>query len=71
MISFIVPAHNEEQLIGQTLDAIAAAAGELAARFEVIVVDDGSSDATAAIASAHGARVVPATSARGLPAVTR
>jgi glycosyltransferase involved in cell wall biosynthesis len=59
MISFIVPAHNEAQLIGRTLVAISAAATELAVPFELIVVDDGSSDGTAAIALAHGARVVP------------
>jgi GT2 family glycosyltransferase len=59
MISFIVPAHNEEQLIGRTIDAIHTAAGEIGAPFELIVVDDGSSDGTAAIAAARGARVVP------------
>lgn len=59
MISFVVPAHNEEQLIGRTLDALQAAAGELALAFELIVVDDGSSDRTGTIAAAHGARVVP------------
>ncbi|MQA29369.1 MAG: glycosyltransferase [Luteitalea sp.] len=58
MISFIVPAHNEEQLIGATLDALHAAARDLELRYELIVVDDGSRDATAAIAAARGARVV-------------
>jgi cellulose synthase/poly-beta-1,6-N-acetylglucosamine synthase-like glycosyltransferase len=59
MISFIIPAHNEQQVIARTLDALAAAAGELAAPFELVVVDDGSSDATGSIAIAHQARVVP------------
>ena len=58
MISFIVPAHDEEQLIGVTLDGIHAAAGGLGIAFDVTVVDDGSTDATAAIAAARGARVV-------------
>ena len=58
MISFIVPAFNEERLLGRTLEAIHAAARELGERSEVIVVDDGSADRTAAIAGACGARVV-------------
>src|SRR5688572_12310912 len=58
MISFVVPAHNEEQHIGRTLTAIHAAARDLARPYELIVVDDGSSDRTAAIGLAHGARVI-------------
>jgi glycosyltransferase involved in cell wall biosynthesis len=58
VISFIVPAYNEERLLGRTLDAIHAAARELACRYELIVVDDGSTDRTASIAGAAGARVV-------------
>src|SRR5437763_1171262 len=57
-LSFIVPAHNEEVLLGGTLDAIAVASRALAERTEVIVADDASSDRTAAIARAHGASVV-------------
>lgn len=58
MISFVVPAYNEERLLGRTLAAIHAAAGELARPYELIVVDDGSTDRTAAVAREHGARVV-------------
>src|SRR4029453_4170295 len=58
MISIIIPAYNEEALLDGTLTAIRAAAETLASPYEVIVVDDGSTDRTAAIASAHGARVV-------------
>ncbi len=58
MISFIVPAHNEEDLIGRTLDAMREAAGAVGGGYERIVVDDGSTDATAALASRHGARVI-------------
>lgn len=58
MISFIVPAHNEERELGATLQKIAAAARATAERWEIVVVDDASSDATAAIAVEHGARVV-------------
>lgn len=59
-VSIIVPAHNEEKLIGATLTAAGAAARELGVPFEVVVVDDGSTDRTADIARAHGATVVPA-----------
>jgi glycosyltransferase involved in cell wall biosynthesis len=58
VISIIIPAYNEESLLAATLlqlQASAAAAGEL---YEMIVVDDGSTDRTAEIASAHHARVV-------------
>jgi cellulose synthase/poly-beta-1,6-N-acetylglucosamine synthase-like glycosyltransferase len=57
MISFIVPAHNEEALIGDTLRILRASATELGEPFEVIVVDDASTDATAEIAERSGAVV--------------
>ena len=50
----IVPAFNEAACIGHVIDEIAA----LEHGFEVLVVDDGSRDATATVARAHGARVV-------------
>jgi glycosyltransferase involved in cell wall biosynthesis len=59
MISFVVPAHNEEQLLERTLLAINAAAQELGKPYEVVVVDDSSTDRTAAIARGLGATVVP------------
>jgi glycosyltransferase involved in cell wall biosynthesis len=58
VISFIIPAYNEEALLGVTLDAIAEAARSSGEPYEVIVVDDGSTDRTAAIAAERGARVV-------------
>lgn len=58
MLSIIIPAHDEAPVIGATLDALATAAGALPGGVEVIVVDDASTDATAAIALARGARVV-------------
>jgi glycosyltransferase involved in cell wall biosynthesis len=57
MISFIVPAHNEEQFLGETLRAIRAAASCVAQPYELIVVDDASTDRTAQIAAAAGTRV--------------
>jgi ribosomal protein S18 acetylase RimI-like enzyme len=58
MISFVVPAHNEEAWLGRCLGAIAEAMQFVGVEHEVIVADDASADATAAIAVQHGARVV-------------
>jgi hypothetical protein len=52
----IVPARNAEATLPRTLGALADQEG--APSFEVLVADDGSSDATAAIAERSGARVV-------------
>jgi glycosyltransferase involved in cell wall biosynthesis len=57
MISFIVPAHNEERLLGRTLAAIHDAAAGIGQPYEVIVVDDASEDLTSAVAAQHGARI--------------
>ena len=58
MISFIVPAHNEQACLGRTLQAIHASARIIAQPYEVIVVNDASTDATAEIAQQNNARVV-------------
>jgi glycosyltransferase involved in cell wall biosynthesis len=58
MISFIVPAYNEERLIESTLKALDSAARALNEAYELIVVDDASEDQTAAVARSAGARVV-------------
>jgi glycosyltransferase involved in cell wall biosynthesis len=58
MISFIVPAHNEESELPSTLHEIQLAASDAAQPYEIIVVDDASTDATAEIASRAGAKVI-------------
>lgn len=58
-LSFIVPAHNEEHELPETLRAIVGAADASGERYELIVVDDASTDATAKIAQQFGARVLP------------
>ena len=58
MISFIVPAHNEEFELSSTLAAIHAAVSSTTWRYEIIVVDDASTDATPEIAAQAGARVI-------------
>jgi glycosyltransferase involved in cell wall biosynthesis len=50
----IVPAYNESTNVGGVVDELRAYDASL----DVVVVDDGSSDDTAAVARAHGARVV-------------
>jgi glycosyltransferase involved in cell wall biosynthesis len=58
VISFVVPAYNEEQLLSRTVCALMAAGHALDEPFEVVVADDASTDRTAEIARELGARVV-------------
>jgi glycosyltransferase involved in cell wall biosynthesis len=53
-VSIILPAYNEEQTLGATLAAVRSIPGVT----EIVVVDDGSLDRTAEIASAAGAAVL-------------
>ena len=57
-VSFVVPAYNEEKCLPATLASIHAAAREAGIDYEIVVADDASSDATAAIAQGAGVRVV-------------
>jgi len=59
MISFIVPAYNEEHELSETLAAIREASSNATQPYEIIVVDDASTDATPKIALDAGAKVVP------------
>jgi glycosyltransferase involved in cell wall biosynthesis len=58
MISFIVPAYNEELELSSTLAAIRAAISGVSQPCEIIVVNDASTDATPEIAKQAGARVL-------------
>ena len=73
-LSFVIPARNEEALIGEVLDAILASVARASriprndlwlpdTAIEVIVADDGSEDATAAIVGTFaedvGVRLIP------------
>jgi cellulose synthase/poly-beta-1,6-N-acetylglucosamine synthase-like glycosyltransferase len=61
-ISFLLPAYNEEQIIGKCIDSIDRAAAKYDGETEIVVVNDGSTDNTEKVvidsinklASAHG-----------------
>ncbi|MEO3853600.1 glycosyltransferase family 2 protein [Acrocarpospora sp. B8E8] len=56
MISIVIPAHNEEQVLGRLLAALLSDAEP--DEFDIVVVANGCSDGTEAVAAAHGVRVV-------------
>ena len=60
MLSLIVPAHDEAARLPATLQALHAAASATVGTggYEIVVVDDASSDGTGEVASAAGARVL-------------
>ena len=60
-VSVVIPARDEERRIGACLTGLAGDPDV----HELIVVDDGSSDRTAAVARAHGARIVAGTERAG------
>jgi dolichyl-phosphate beta-glucosyltransferase len=71
-LSIIIPAFNEEERIGRTLDRIFSFLDESGLSAEVIVIDDGSSDTTSAVAEARiaekgnsGSRVIRYDANRG------
>lgn len=57
--SIVIPAFNEENYLGNTLDSLRSGMSEISdLKGEIIVVDNNSSDKTAEVATAKGARVV-------------
>lgn len=72
-VSFIIPALNEELLIGRCINAIKREVERTGIEAEIIVVDNGSTDATVCVAAVKGAKVeiekrrgIHAAKARGL-----
>ena len=60
-VSVVIPAFNEEALLPRLLETLSTAAGRYVGgpeKIEVIVADNLSTDSTAALATAHGCRVV-------------
>ncbi len=58
MTSIVIPAYNEEHAIAETVQACQRELPKTGQPYEILVVDDGSSDKTAEIAEAAGARVI-------------
>jgi glycosyltransferase involved in cell wall biosynthesis len=54
-VSVVIPAHNREQMLARALGSVLA---QSPAPEEIVVVDDASSDGTAAVAEEMGARVI-------------
>lgn len=57
-VSFVLPAHNESAYLAETLEELHRSAAALQLNYEVIVVDDASTDDTSEIARANGARAI-------------
>jgi glycosyltransferase involved in cell wall biosynthesis len=64
-VSIIIPAHNEEHGIDNGIDGVKKALGSSGWEYEIIVVDDGSSDATGERAEQHGVKVLRFETNRG------
>ena len=77
MLYILLPAYNEEKAIGPLLDKVYAVKDKIALDMKVIVIDDGSADATAEVVKAHElsgrgiAEVVPHIKNMGLGAAMR
>ncbi|MEA3077461.1 MAG: hypothetical protein QOF60_2369 [Actinomycetota bacterium] len=65
LVSVVIPAHNAVSVLPEQLAAVAVAVAAYDGPAEVLVVDNRSTDATAALVAAAGFRVVPAMDTAG------
>ncbi len=70
-ISIIIPAHNEESGLPEVIDGLRARMEACGRPFEIIVVDDGSSDGTASVAGSRGVTVLRHKTNRGYGAALK
>lgn len=70
-ITVVIPAFNEEGAVGAEVRVIAAALDAAGIEYEIIVVDDGSSDRTAELAREAGATVLEQPENRGYGAALK
>lgn len=57
-MTVVLPAYNEEEAIGKVIDDVRKALDTTAHTYEILVVNDNSTDKTAEIAASKGARIV-------------
>lgn len=65
-VTILFPCYNEALTIGKDIDDAHVAMKTTEHTYEIMIVDDGSTDQTAAIAKAHGARVIQHPRNRGV-----
>jgi glycosyltransferase involved in cell wall biosynthesis len=70
-VAVVIPAFNEVDGVGPTIDRVRDSLLRTPFSFEIIVVDDGSTDRTADVAETHGARVVRLPTNRGYGAALK
>ena len=70
-ISIVIPAFNEEQRIGTTLDKIRDFNKEKVFDFEILVVDDGSTDSTVKVVKSKNIHVIEQKKNKGKGAAVR
>ncbi len=70
-ISVVIPAYNEEAGLESVVNGLRRLLEDHGIRHEIVIVDDGSSDATAAAAKRTGARVIRHRSNRGYGAALK
>lgn len=68
LVSIIIPTYNREASIARTVES---ALSQSYARTEIVVVDDGSTDGTAAVLSSYGDRIVVVTQENAGPSAAR